>query len=98
MQARDVKRASIMHDLQNALELYNIRNENYVNSPDICGLVSVLVTGNYLPVVPVDPKTKMSICDNGFYNYYATPSGGNATSYLLKLTKESGGYADFYSP
>ena len=106
MQARDAKRASVMHDVQVALELYNVRNQQYLNSiNDFCGTVSVLVTGNYLPVAPMDPKEQTVICGTGnpyvgnaMYNYTATPSSGIATSYVLTLIKESGGRADFYSP
>ncbi|MBI3559148.1 type II secretion system protein [Candidatus Gottesmanbacteria bacterium] len=106
MQARDVKRASIMHDVQNALGLYDIRNGQYFNTTnDFCGVINILVTGNYLPVAPFDPKTQTAICGVGnsyiggaMYNYTATPSSGTASSYVLTLVKESGGRADFYSP
>lgn len=106
MQARDAKRASIMHDVQNALELYNVRNQQYFNTAnDFCGVMNILVTGNYLPTAPVDPKTQTAICGVGnsyiggaMYNYTATPAAGTASSYVLTLIKESGGRADFYSP
>lgn len=100
---RDAKRASIMHDLQFAQELYEIRNGQYYDEfNDFCGLVSVLVSGNYLSYTPIDPRTRANVCgtDNPLtggarYFYEATPSSG---TYLLKLGKESGGSADFYSP
>lgn len=107
--SRDGVRGSIMNDVRTALELYYLRNLNYPNSPnDFCGLIPVLTGGNYLLVLPLDPATQTSICNlssdgnrytgGAMYTYIATPSSGVAASYLLKLSKESGGFADFYSP
>lgn len=104
MQARDAKRASIMHDVQNAMGHYNLQNQGYPQVIDFCNLISALVP-NYLTDPPVDPKTQTAICGVGnsyiggaMYNYTATPSSGTASSYVLTLVKESGGRADFYSP
>lgn len=100
---RDAKRASIMHDLQFAQELYKIRNGNYFDSPnDFCSLLNVLIAGNYLTYTPVDPLSQVRICGSGnpsagaaLYYYEATPSSG---TYILKLGKENGGAMDFLSP
>lgn len=109
MQSRDAKRSSIMHDIQFALGLYNLRNQQYPDSSNsFCTVFNTLISGHYLEVVLVDPRTQTPICSSGevenktiggaMYTYVATPSSGMATSYLLKLTKESGGSMDFFSP
>lgn len=103
MAGRDAKRAGIMHDLQFAQELYKIRNGQYYDEVnDFCGLVGVLVSGNYLSYTPIDPRTKVNACgtDNPLaggarYFYEATPS---SQTYILKLGKEAGGSLDFLSP
>jgi prepilin-type N-terminal cleavage/methylation domain-containing protein len=106
--ARNAKRASILHDAQAALELYNVRNEQYFNSPNnFCGLLTMLTTNNYLPLMPADPKTQSSVCagagdgnptvGGAMYVYEATPAAGPATTYLLKLAKEGGGYLNIFS-
>jgi len=103
---RDAKRMDIMHNMQFSQELYKIRNSKYFDTTNnFCSLLDVLVTGNYLAFIPVDPLTQSPICASptdgnplirhSRYFYEATPSSG---TYLLKLGKENGGSADFYSP
>lgn len=108
MQARDAKRQTVMNDLRQALGRYNLINQQYPNSPnDFCGTIYTLVSGNFLDLQPLDPASGQPICVSGndgnktigrvMYNYIATPSSGTASSYQLKLVKETGGYSDFYS-
>lgn len=90
--ARDAKRLSDMHQLQSALELYNLKNGGYPNSNNSgCGgwestgsdtaissnFVAALVADGDIPKGIKDPTAALEdTCGNYAYYQYATGSYG----------------------
>jgi len=75
--SRDAKRISDVKQLQLALELY--LDDNASTYP---ATLPPLVTGGYIPVIPVDPLDVA-------YSYAALGSGASCTSYHLGTTLEN---------
>lgn len=69
--ARDATRKSQLSELQKAVELYNIDNNNYPNTDgwiyDSTGTLHTALVPDYIKVIPKDPTFKAG--GNGYYRY-----------------------------
>ncbi|MFH1461149.1 MAG: type II secretion system protein [Patescibacteria group bacterium] len=75
--ARDTRRASDLHQLALALEMYYDANTSTGYPAQTCGTIpAVLATGGYISAIPIDPGT-------GIYQY-----GGSVSDYVLRAVME----------
>lgn len=75
--ARDVKRKNDLQTVQTSLISYYADNESYPKNLDV-------LVPNYLPAVPVDPKTSTN------YNYSLTKSGFTLCANVENISKVDG--------
>jgi len=75
--SRDARRVGDVKQLQLALEMYYDAHDNYPQA------LTDLVSGSFIPAVPVDPKTNIAYT----YGVDANP----ATDYVLMATLENAG-------
>lgn len=77
--ARDARRASDLENIRVALE--NYRSNNSSGNYPATGNLNALVSGGYIPKLPVDPLS------NAFVYYYSA----SGSDYILGAKSETGG-------
>lgn len=87
--SRDARRKSDVEQVRSALEMYRTDNGTYPNPGDyvyhtVSSSLGILVTNNYLPALPADPK------EDATHNYWYTLVGPGAYKYCICTNLESG--------
>lgn len=92
--SRDAKRKSDLEQVRSALEMYRTDNGFYPNTSTtfgaLSGLESTLVSDEYLPSIPEDPKSTVSTPIPYFYRVIGAASPYYSYCVCAKLEVESG--------